>query len=92
MATVFLPALLRPLAGGSSSVHARGSTLRAVIEDLDRRFPGLGDRIIDAGAIRPDVMIAVGADEVRELDAPVPADAEVRILPAIAGGCGESAP
>jgi molybdopterin synthase sulfur carrier subunit len=86
MPTVLLPALLRALAGGASSVEASGTTLRAVIEDLDRQFPGLRDRIVDVGMIRPDVMIAVDADEVRDLDAPVPNGSEVHILPAIAGG------
>ena len=31
-------------------------------------------------------MVAIDADEVRDLDAPVPAGSEVHILPAIAGG------
>ena len=86
MATVRLPALLRPLADGADVVEASGATLRAVIDDLDRRHPGLAARIIDAGAIRPDVMVAIDADEVRDLDAAVPDGGEVHILPAIAGG------
>jgi len=86
MPRVLIPALLRPLAGGASSVEASGATLRAVIDDLERRHPGLRDRIVDAGAFRPDVMIAIDADEVRDLDTPVAAGSEVHILPAIAGG------
>jgi sulfur-carrier protein len=86
MPRVFLPALLRPLAGGASSVEASGTTLRDVIENVDHQHPGLRERIIEAGAIRPDVMIAIDADEVRDLDAPVAADSEIHILPAIAGG------
>jgi molybdopterin synthase sulfur carrier subunit len=86
MPRVLLPALLRALAGSASSVEASGATLRAIIEDLDRQVPGLRDRTVDAGTIRPDVMIAVDADEVRDLDALVPADSDVHILPAIAGG------
>ena len=86
MPRVLLPALLRPLAGGASSVEASGATLREVIENVDRQHPGLRERIVDAGAIRPDVMIAVDADEVRDLDAPVDAGSEIHILPAIAGG------
>jgi molybdopterin converting factor small subunit len=31
-------------------------------------------------------MIAIGADETRDPDAPVAADAEIHLLPAIAGG------
>jgi molybdopterin synthase sulfur carrier subunit len=86
MVRVLLPALLRPIAGGASSVKAGGATLRQVLDDIDRQHPGLRDRIIEAGAIRPDVMIAIDADETRDLDAAVGADGEVRILPAIAGG------
>ncbi len=86
MPRVMLPALLRPLAGGASSVETTGATLRDVIEDLERQHPALRGRIIDAGVIRPDVMVAVDADEVRDLDAPVPSAGEVHILPAIAGG------
>jgi molybdopterin converting factor small subunit len=86
MASVQLSAVLRSLAGGASSVQATGATLRAVIDDLDRQFPGMKARVIEAGAIRPDVMIAIDADEVRDLDAPVTADGEVHLVPAIAGG------
>lgn len=86
MPSVQLPALLRPLAGGAATVVASGATLRDVIDDLDRQFPGLADRIVLDGAIRPDVMVAIDADEVRDLDATVSADGEVHILPAIAGG------
>jgi molybdopterin converting factor small subunit len=86
MAVVRLPGLLQPLAGGASSVELDGATLRDLFAELERRFPGIGDRIIEAGEIRPDVMIAINADEVRDLDAHVAPDAEVHILPAIAGG------
>ena len=86
MAVVRLPGLLQPLAGGASTVEADGATLREVFADLERRYPGIGARIIEAGEIRPDVMIAIDADEVRDLDALVPPGGEVHILPAIAGG------
>lgn len=86
MPKVLIPTLLRPLANGASSVEASGATLRAIIDDLDHRFPGMGERVVDAGAIRPDVMIAIDADEVRDLDAVVLPGSEVHILPAIAGG------
>jgi molybdopterin converting factor small subunit len=86
MPTVHLPALLRPLTAGAASVETAGATLRAVIADLDRQFPGLAERIVADGAIRPDVMVAVNADEVRDLEVPVLPGGEVHILPAIAGG------
>jgi molybdopterin converting factor small subunit len=86
MPRVLLPQSLRPLAGGASSVEVEGATLRAVIDALDARHPGMRERIVEDGAVRADVMIAVDADETRDLNAPVPAAGEVHILPAIAGG------
>jgi molybdopterin converting factor small subunit len=86
MALVHLPVLLPPLAGGAALVVAAGATLRAVIADLERRHPALRERIVDAGMLRPDVMVAIDGDEARDLDAPVGPNADVRILPAIAGG------
>jgi molybdopterin converting factor small subunit len=83
---VHVGSVLRALVGGESAVDAEGATLREVIADLDRRFPGVGERLIDAGGIRPEVMIAIGADETRDPDAPVAPDAEIHLLPAIAGG------
>ena len=86
MPRVHLPALLRPLAGDTSSVLVEASTVRGVIDALDRRFPGMGDRLIEKGAIRPEIIIAIAGDETRDLSAAVAADADVHILPAIAGG------
>jgi sulfur-carrier protein len=86
MPRVHLPSLMRPLAGGATWVEADGATLRSVIDDLDRRYPGLRERIIGDGSIRQDVMVAIDADEVRDLDAPVAATSEVHVLPGIAGG------
>jgi molybdopterin converting factor small subunit len=83
---VYLPQALRPLAGGATTVEVEGATLREIIAALDGRYAGMGERIIEDGAIRPDVMVAVGGDESRDLDAAVPAGAEVHVLPAIAGG------
>jgi len=86
MATVFIPAVLRPLVGGVSTVEASGDVLRDVLADLDRQHPGILDRIVENGAFRPEVFVAIGSEEAFGLDAPVPAGAEVHILPAIAGG------
>jgi molybdopterin converting factor small subunit len=86
LATVYLPSTLRPLAGGAATLPAAGATLREILDDLERQHPGIRERILDHAGIRPDVMIAVGSDEVRDLSAPVGDDSEVHILPAIAGG------
>ena len=86
MATVHIPALLRPLTGGASLVEAAGSTLRDVIADVVRQQPALAGRIADAHGILPEIMIAIGDTEAMHVDAPVPDGAEVCVLPALAGG------
>jgi molybdopterin converting factor small subunit len=56
---VRLPGLLQSMAGGAATVEVEGATLAAVFAALDARFPGIGARILEAGEIRPDVMIAI---------------------------------
>lgn len=86
MATVHIPALLRPLTGGTPTVDAAGSTLREIIADLVRQQPKLAGRIADATGLLPEIMVAIGDSEAMNIDAPVPEGAEVWILPALAGG------
>lgn len=86
MATVHIPALLRPLIGGTAEMQAAGSTLREVIADVIRQQPALADRISDTTGILPEIMIAIGDTEAKVVDVPVAADADVWILPSLAGG------
>ena len=86
MAVVFIPTLLHPLTGGLKQVQAAGTTLRQVITDVDRQFPGVGERVMDSAGIRPEILLAIGADEAFSIDEAVGPDTEVHILPAIAGG------
>ena len=86
MAVVWIPTLLRPIAGGAEQVRVSGATLRDVIENLDAQHPGLRDRILDGGLIRDEIALAIGSNQATDLSAPVGPDEEVHILPAIAGG------
>lgn len=62
MATVFIPTLLQAMTGGRGVVEAEGSTVRRIVEDLERQFPGISDRLIDAGRLRPNVSVAVDGE------------------------------
>ena len=81
-----LRAVLPELEDGS----AEGRDVRSVLEDLERRFPGLRSYVVDEhGALRPHVNIFVDSEPVqdrRQLLDPVPADACVSILQALSGG------
>ena len=87
MPTVWIPALLRDLTGGQETVIVPGSTVREVIEALDRSFPGIKDRLCDADGLRPSIAVAIDTQVTRRgLSQPVGDHSEVHFLPAVSGG------
>lgn len=84
---VRLAALLHTYTGGRDVVEAAGATVGEVMDDLDRRFPGIAFRVIDEqGHVRRHMNVFVGQDSARERTSPVPAGAEVFIVGALSGG------
>lgn len=88
--TVRIPSPLRNLTKNESAVSANGANVRELIADLENRYPGIQERLCDeSGEIRRFVNVFVGEEDIRflsGLDTPVSPDAEVSIIPAIAGG------
>ena len=64
--------------------------MRAIIENLETRHPGLRERLLDdKGEIRRFVNIYLNGDDVRfleQLNSKVKDGDEISIVPAIAGG------
>ena len=80
---------MRTYTAGAKSVEATGATLGAVINDLEAQFPGIADRLVDAGSLRRFVNIYINDEDVRFLggiDAEVADGDNVTVLPAVAGG------
>ena len=80
---------MRTYTDGAKSVEATGATLGAVINDLEANFPGIADRLVDAGSLRRFVNIYINDEDVRFLggiDAEVADGDNVTVLPAVAGG------
>ena len=87
MPVVGIPALMRNLTDGEDSVTVSGDTIREVIENLDKRYPGTKDKLCDGDRIRPGIAIYVNGILIRaNLREPIDADAELHFLPAISGG------
>ena len=87
MAKVFVPALMRKLAGDEPVVEVPGATLREVMDNLGVAYPGMKELIVENGRVRPGLQLAVdGVLSATGLMAQVPEDAEVHILPALGGG------
>ena len=73
--------------GDRPDVEAHGATLGAVLDDLDRRYPGLRFRVVDEqDCVRPHMNLFVGGRPTRDLRARVGSDDEVYILQALSGG------
>ena len=89
-ARVRVPTILRTYTAGESEVTVDGSTLSAVLDSLDASYPGIKARIVDEqGGLRRFVNVYVGNDDVRFLDGlntPVGDNAQVSVIPAVAGG------
>ena len=90
MPTIRIPTPLRKLTGDQEVVTASGVTVGAVLDELNKAYPGLGERILDEqGTIRRFVNIFVNDEDVRflqEKETPVTDRDEISIVPAIAGG------
>jgi molybdopterin converting factor small subunit len=85
--TVWIPALLRQLTGGAETVRVTGTTVRQVIEELDRLYPGVKARLCDHDALRPGLAVVVDTELAPlGLLQPVRPGGEVHFLPAVSGG------
>jgi len=86
---VRIPTILRTYTGDQKSVTAEGSTLSALIDDLEANHSGIKDRLIDNGDLRRFVNVYVNDEDVRflgGLEAPLKDGDQVVVLPAVAGG------
>jgi sulfur-carrier protein len=87
MASVHLPTPLRSLTEGQSPVEAAGLTVAEVIDDLERQFPGLRERLVEGAKLRRGLAVFVNDQApLGGLAAKVPEGASVYFAPAIAGG------
>jgi molybdopterin synthase sulfur carrier subunit len=89
-AKVRIPAPLRRLTKDQAVVDVDGATVFDIILDLEKKYPGLKERLCDeTGQIRRFINVFVNGEDIRFKDGPktaVPAGAEVSVVPAIAGG------
>ncbi|MBI2351277.1 MAG: MoaD/ThiS family protein [Deltaproteobacteria bacterium] len=87
---VRVPTPLRKLTNGADEINAQGNNVRALVEDLERNFPGIKERICDeSGKIRRFVNIYVNGDDIRflqNLETSLKEGDNISIVPAIAGG------
>ena len=86
---VRIPTILRSYTDGERAVEGSGETLKALLDDLESRHPGIHERIVDDKGLRRFVNIYLNDEDVRFLDGidTVLSDGDVvTVLPAVAGG------
>lgn len=87
---VRIPTQLRTLTEGESEVVVDAADVQGLIDGLDSRHPGFAARILDEqGAVRKFINIYVDGEDIRfikGIDSPLESQAQVAILPSVAGG------
>ena len=87
---VRIPSPLQKLTKDKEEVKAEGANIKEIINDLEKSYPGIKERICDEnGSVRKFINIYVNEEDVRFLqrdNTPVKPGDEISIVPAIAGG------
>ena len=87
---VRIPTPLRKLTHEQELVEVAPGTVAAAIKELQEKFPGIQERLVDdAGQVRRFVNVYVNEEDIRFLqnnDTVLKDGDEVSIIPAIAGG------
>ena len=84
---VRVPTPLRSYTGQQANVVVDGDTLSAVLDDLDRRYPGMRFRIVDEqDQLRQHMSIFVRGERTRDLAMRLDDVDEVVIMQALSGG------
>jgi sulfur-carrier protein len=84
---VTLSSPLRSYTGGQAQVEAEGMSLRDLLADLDRRYPGIRFRMInEQDAMREHIRIFVNRERVLGLDTALKPGDIIQIITSISGG------
>jgi molybdopterin synthase sulfur carrier subunit len=85
-----IPAPLRRVTKGQDKVELEGKTLSDILAQMEVRFPGIKERLMDeSGELRHFVNIYVNGEDVQFLQGlktAIKTGDEVSIVPAVAGG------
>ncbi|MSP39874.1 MAG: MoaD/ThiS family protein [Deltaproteobacteria bacterium] len=87
---VRVPTPLRKYTQGADEVNAEGVNIKSLVDDLEKNYPGIKERICDeTGKVRRFVNVYVNGDDIRflqNLETALKAGDNISIVPAIAGG------
>ncbi len=95
MSTLKIPTPLRPYTNGTAEVTVQGANVAEVMQNLVTQYPALRQHLYsNETTLRPFVNIFIGQDNIKDLqglDTPVAENAQLRLIPSIAGGASVTA-
>ena len=87
---VNVTSVIQKTVGGQRALTAEGGTIAELIDDIERRYPGFREQLVDEGGeLHRFVNVYLNDEDVRFMDGARTALSEgdeVSILPALAGG------
>ncbi len=84
---VHVPSPLQSYTNKQRTVEAEGDSLRALLQELDSKYPGIRFRMIDEqDGIRRHIKLFVNSQEVGTIDVPLNEKDVVHIICALSGG------
>lgn len=87
--TLYLPGSLKDWLQGADEAACQGRTVGQCLDDLENRFPGFRDRVLDADGAISQVLVFLNGENVMKLsglESPVKDGDELGIIPLAAGG------
>ncbi len=86
---IHIPTPMRQHTDNQAVVEATGTTVKALLDNLAQKFPGIAQRLLENGQVRRYVNVYLNDEDIRYLDnlaTPVKDGDELSIIPAVAGG------
>lgn len=85
--SVKIPSPLHSYTGSKSEVKAEGASVKDVLADLDKQFPGIRFRIIDEqDGIRTHIKLYVERNQIETIETDLKGSETVHIICALSGG------
>lgn len=87
MTAVRIPPPIQAFTGNREVVHGSGANVRALIDDLEKTYPGLRGALVIEGRLRPGIAVLLdGHISPLGLLQPLSEDDELVLIPALSGG------
>ncbi|MDA0988956.1 MAG: MoaD/ThiS family protein [Chloroflexi bacterium] len=87
MAEVWMSPRMQRITGGKDKVRVAGATVRQIVNNLEKEFPGMKEELCEDDDIDPGIAVVIdGETSNLGMIERVNEDSEIHFIPAMAGG------